>query len=145
MFIRKLCIILILSAIVKISISYRQYPQHKVNYKYRGYLKDMIDSCVNFIDWQQNVAYRQCYNYTESRMLSGEETSPFWSVGYQLCTKVKNFPHDRVLCTDSFFWWDDFVGKKFCDDMHLHIKGFDYKLSWTRNNINENENCVYLN
>ncbi|GBB89606.1 hypothetical protein RclHR1_16340002 [Rhizophagus clarus] len=146
MFVRISFITLIISFLIEISVSspYRQYPVHNVSYHYRGYTYDLADTCVNFLDWQQN-AYKICYesNIADNDIYDGELTSPDWSIGYQLCTKLQNFPHDNVLCTDNVLWWDGWVGQKYCNDMHIHLKGLDDDLSWSYNIINGNDYCSY--
>ncbi|CAG8780532.1 18737_t:CDS:1 [Dentiscutata erythropus] len=144
MFIRKLCVLLVLSAIIKISTSYHKYPIHTVNYHVRGYYEDMIDLCIRFLNYNQTIINTICHT-RKPQKTNGDEPSTDLSAGYKLCSKQDAFPHQHVLCSDKVFWWDGWTGQKFCNDMHLHISGIglDVKLSWSYTIVNGDQICTY--
>ncbi|GES91881.1 hypothetical protein GLOIN_2v1582196 [Rhizophagus clarus] len=87
-----------------------------------------MNTCIRFLNYQQLIIKTVCHT-SGKELFNGEETSTDLSAGYQICTKQESFPHQRILCSDNVLWWDGWTGQKFCNDMHLHLKGIDVKLS----------------
>ncbi|KAF0497397.1 hypothetical protein F8M41_020694 [Gigaspora margarita] len=142
MFIRKLLCIIFLSVLIKISTSYHQYPLHDVNYHVHGYLDPTVRTCIRFLNYQQTIIKSDCYS--DENKFNFEETSTDLSAGYQICITLDETPFpDKTLCTDNILWWDGWIGLKFCNDMHLHLKGTKLKLSWGYTTVDSTQNCIY--
>src|SRR3954469_21034138 len=107
MFVHKLQvlgILLVILAIINTSTTYvirdiaardHTYSIHKVNYNSRGDLTMLDNTCVSFLDYQQNSMETHC-----SADESGELESPDWSVGYYICgNMIDPIGKDYPICT----------------------------------------------